>query len=491
MKVLFLNPPFLPKFSRSQRSPAVTKSGTIYYPMWLALATGVLEKHGFDACLLDAPAEDKSTIQVTNFVSDVRPNLVVVDTSTPSIYNDVEVAGQIKKTCPETFIVLVGTHVSALPEETLRLDDRVDAVARREYDYTILDLANIIKDQGLRIREKDLKDIKGLSYRADGKIHHNPDREYVRNLDEIPFASEIYKRHLKVENYFYASIKYPVIAIMSGRGCPYGCSFCVYPQVFTGRKYRFRSVENVVEELMFIKRELPHVKEVFFEDDTLTANRSRLRRLCEGIINKGLEITWSTNSRADVDYESLRIMKRAGCRLLCVGFESGDQNLLGRMDKRLRIAQTEEFMQNARKVGLLIHGCFLFGCPGETKETMKKTLDLALKIKPYTAQFFPIMVYPGTEAYSHFREKGYLTTEDYTQWLTREGLHKSVVSTKNINAKELVGFCDHARRRFYLHPRYILFTLKHLAIHPGEIKRFVKALGAFYHILFRGSFAEK
>lgn len=488
MKVLFLNPPFLPRFSRSQRSPAVTKSGTIYYPMWLALAAGLLEKFGFDVHVLDAPAEKKDMAQVATFTRNVNPNLVVVDTSTPSIYHDITVAGHIKDLYPKAFVTLVGTHVSALPEGSLAIDERIDGIARREYDYTILDLARLLAGAG-KWREQ-LKGVEGLSFRIDGNIIHNPDRPFIEDLDEIPFASRIYKRHLKVENYFYASLKYPVVAIMSGRGCPYGCSFCVYPQVFTGRKYRFRSPENVVEELLFIEKELPQVKEVFFEDDTLTAKKSRLRELCEEIIRRGLRITWSTNSRADIDYESLNMMKRAGCRLLCVGFESGDQDLLGRMEKRLRIAQSKEFMRNARRAGVLVHGCFLFGCPGETKQTMRKTLDLALELRPYTAQFFPIMVYPGTEAYSYFREKGYLTTEDYSQWLTEEGFHNSVVSTENISARELVLFCDYARRKFYLHPKYVLFTLRHLAVHPGEMKRFSKAFGAFHRVLFRGSFAN-
>ena len=269
MNILVLNPPYYQNFSRSQRSPAVIKSGVIYYPIWLAYATGVLEQNGFNVKLVDAPAERYDLERVLEICEDFRPQMIVIDTSTPSIFNDVQVGEQIRKKLGEIFILLVGPHVSALPEESLQISPAINAVTRGEYDYTVLDTAKAVEGK------TDLKKVLGLSFIDDGKIFHNPDRPLIQDLDSLPFVSEVYKRHLKVENYFYSITQYPEVAIISGRGCPYHCTYCVWPQTLTGHGYRKRSVENVAAEFEFIQRELPQVKEVFIEDDTLTVDQRR------------------------------------------------------------------------------------------------------------------------------------------------------------------------------------------------------------------------
>lgn len=483
-KVLMLNPPYFEKFSRSQRSPAVTKSGCIYYPMWLAYAAGVLEKEGLNVKLIDAPGDGYNLGQVLSIVKQFRPNLTVIDTSTPSIYNDVKVAEYIKEAC-NTHIILVGTHVSALPEESLNLSPMIDAVARHEYDYTIRDLARCLDNS------RDLRTIQGLSYRRNSTIVHNVDRPYIQNLDEIPFVSQVYERHLNIENYFYGANRHPVVTILSGRGCPHRCIYCVFPQTLTGHKYRYRSVKNVVDELEYIKQTFSQVKEVFLEDDTLTVNRRRCLELADEIHSRNLKITWSTNSRADVDFQTLKVIKEAGCRLLCVGFESGDQRILNNIHKNLRIEQIRKFMKDTKRVSLLVHGCFLVGSPGEKKETMLRTLKLAKELKPDTAQFFPIMVYPGTEAFKWADENNYLVTKDYSRWLTKDGLHNCVVSRPDLSNKELVDFCDHSRRMFYLRPQYIFSKLLQAIFHPQESKRILKTARTFFKYLVRGSFREK
>lgn len=482
MNILMLNPPFLHHFSREQRSPAVTKSGTFYYPMWLCYSAGVLEDNGHDVILIDAPADDSDNMGIMPRIKEFSPELIVVDTSTPTIYNDIDVAVSLKKIIPSSFVVLVGPHVSALPEESLRIDENIDAVARREYDYTIRDLAYALENH------KDLNSVLGLSFRADGKIIHNPDRPLPENLDEIPFVARAYKRHLDIRDYFYGHSRYPIVTIVMGRGCPYRCVYCVYPQTFGGKKYRYRSARNVVDEMEFIIREFPDVKEIMFEDDTLTANKRKCRELCEEIIRRKLKILWSANSRADVDTDTLRIMKTAGCRLLCVGIESGVQNVLDQMKKNLKVDRIREFMRNAKKAGILVHGCFLLGTPGETRETLRITLDFAKELGPDTAQFFPIMVYPGTEAYDWAEQNGYLSTTDFSKWLTPDGLHYCVVSRPGLTNTELVNFCDNARREFYLRPAYIVYRIKRLFLHPGEdFPRLLKMIGTFWRYLVWGS----
>lgn len=481
MNILMLNPPFLKRFSRAQRSPAVIKSGTLYFPIWLAYATGLLEKEGHCVKLIDAPAEGLSLETVLELTRDFKPQLAVLDTSTPSIYSDIQVAERLKKENPDCFITLVGTHVSALPEETLRLNTSIDAVARGEYDFTLKDLASAINSRG------NLKCVPGISFRDNGEIIHNIDRPYIKNLDDLPFVSEVYKRHLNIENYFYSITKHPQITIMTSRGCPYQCSFCVYPQTIHGHSYRRRSVPNVIEEFKFIKKEFPHVKEIFIEDDTFTLDKKYCTEFSEKIISEGINIPWTANSRVDVKEETLRLLKDANCRLLCIGVESGDQKILDNIRKGIKLEQIKEFVENAKRIGVLVHACFMVGNPGETKETLRKTLDFAKKLKPDTVQFFPLMVYPGTDAYEWAKGKGYLQTQDYSRWITEEGLHNCVISTPELSSDDLVQFCDEARRAFYLRPGYILSKVAQILTHPSESKRILKTAAIFFKYLFRGS----
>lgn len=484
MNVLLLNPPFIGRFSREQRSPAVTKSGTLYYPMWLCYAAGVLEEEGFRVKLIDAPASGTCVDDVLRVSKEFDPGFVVVDTSTPSIGNDFRVAQQMKKLLPECTTILVGPHVSACPEETLSLDEGVDMVARREYEYTILEVAQALRDN------KTPYGSAGISYRVDGDVRHNPDRALVDDLDSIPFVSRSYRKHLKIEDYFYAHSQHPIVTTISGRGCPHRCVYCVYPQTFSSRKYRKRSVGNIVDEIEYILKEFPQAKEVMFEDDTLTVGKNRCQAFCEEVLSRGIRFTWSANSRCDVDYETLKHMKRAGCRLLCVGIESGDQSVLDRMHKHLTLERTREFVSDTKRAGILVHGCFMVGNPGDTRETMEKTLDFATELNPDTAQFFPIMVYPGTEAYEWAKSEGYLSAKEYSEWLTEDGLHNCVVDFPELSSKEMVEFCDRARREFYMRPRYIAGKLVQAMKDPREGRRIMKSGKTFAKYLLRGTFGS-
>ena len=485
MRVLTLNPPFHPRYSRGQRSPAVIKSGVMYYPIWLAYATGVLEQNGFQVKLVDAPAAGRDLRYVLDLVDGWKPRLVVLDTSTPSIYNDVDVAQAIKQRVPGAFVVLVGPHASALPAESLRLNDAVDAVARRECDYTVRDLALAVQSSA------DLGDVQGLSYRRNNEIIHNPDRPYIRDLDALPFVSEVYKRHLHIEDYFYSIARYPEVTIITGRGCPHRCIYCLWPQTLTGHRYRRRSAANVADEFEFIARELSQVKEVFIEDDTLTVNEQHTVALCQEFIRRDVGLPFTANSRASVNYETLRWLKKAGCRLLCVGFESGDQAILDAMRKGIQVEEFYRFAHDARRAGVMIHGCFMVGNPGETRRSLDETLKLALELPLDTAQFFPLMVYPGTEAYTWAQQSGYLISEDFRDWLTEEGLHNSVVSRPDLPAEELVQWCDDARRQFYLRPRYVLAKVREIIAHPAEARRVFKSFRRFVHYLFRPSLSGR
>ena len=488
MKVLLLNPPYFPMFSRASRSPAVTKSSTLYYPFFLAYATGVLEDEGFDVTLIDAPAVGLNRQATIEKIKRSRPDLVVCETSTPSIDNDMEVVKELKK-AGVPFVVAVGTHVSALPGEVLKENPFLNAVARREYEYTILELTQKLSDAGM---DADLDLINGLSHRQDGIIRHNPDRAAIENLDALPFVSRVYRDHLRrhINSYFYGDTMHPVVSILTGRGCPHQCAYCVYPQTMTGHQYRLRSVTNVVNELEFISKQLPEVREVFIEDDTLTVNRKRAQAIAQEIIDRKLRITWTTNSRADVDYETMKIMHQSGCRLLCVGFESCSQEILNKLGKNIKRESYFKFRDDAARAGLLIHGCFMYGNEGETHETMRDTLELAKKLNCDAAQFYPITVYPGTRAYNTYKDKGYLTAKSYRDWLTHDGLHNCVVSLPNISKEELVRFCDQSRCEYYLRPGYLISKVAQVVFHPREFKRNFRGARTLIKHLFRFSLGK-
>ena len=477
MRVVTLNPPFLPHFSRAQRSPAVTKGGTLYYPFWLAYTTGVLEKEGFDVKLIDAPAQTYDIKQTLALVEEFKPKLVVIETSTPSIYNDIKIAESIKDVLDGAFIVLVGTHPSALPEETLKVSAKIDAVARGEYEYTVRDLARALANGG------DLESVDGISLRRENKFVHNKPRSLIEDLDSLPFVSEVYKRHLNPRDYYFAAADYPMVMIITGRGCPSKCFFCVYPQTLHSRQYRVRSPENVVREFEYIAENLPQVKEIGIEDDTFTANRRHVREICDLLIEKKLNIKWYANVRADLDSEIMEKMKLAGCRLLIVGFESGNQEILQNMHKGLSITKMREFAKAASKVGLLLHGCIMIGNPGETKETMCESFELAKELKCDSMQFYPLFVYPGTEAYDWAAAKGFLKTTDYSQWVTKNGSHNALLNLPDLSAEEITQFCEKAYKDYHLRPKYILYKMKQAIIHPDEGKRTIRSAMRYFKYL--------
>jgi len=479
MNILLINPPFLPKFSRFSRSPAVTKSGTIYYPIWHAYATGVLEKEGHDVKLIDAPADGLSREDCYKIATDFQPEMVVVYTSTPSIYNDIEITGAIKEIVPDSFTVLAGPHVSALPVESLLIDSRIDAIARREYDVTLTELASVLTSGG------DLSEIKGITYRRNGQIFSTPDRDFIEDLDSIPFVSAVYKKHLTIENYFYAHCRYPTVSIFTSRGCYAKCNYCVYPEQMFGRRQRRRSPENIVEEFKYIEKELPQVKEVLIDDDTFSFDQEHTKRFCELMIEKQIKIPWTVECRANLTYETMVLMKKAGCRLIVIGFESADNEILKNVKKGITIDRMRKFVEEAKKANIMIHSCFMAGNQGETKETLMKSLRFAQEINADTFQFFPLMVYPGTEAYAWAKNNGYLLTEDYSKWLTAEGLHNCVVSTPELSANELVSFCDHARRKYYLSPKYLAYKSLQMIKNPSEIKKTLKSAKTFAKYLFK------
>jgi radical SAM superfamily enzyme YgiQ (UPF0313 family) len=483
MKVTYLNGPYRRQaYSRSSRSPAVTKSGTIYYPIWLAYAAGLAQQEtDFEISLLDAVARKWGPEDVIESFQAEPPDLVFCDTSTPSIYEDIATAGAIKEAFPKTQVVMVGTHATAKPEEVLHYHPQIDAVARGEFDVTAIELARAIAEN------RDWDTVPGLSFRRHDEIVHTAERELIRDLDRFPFVSQVYRNFLEVKDYFFAAAQFPMLMLVTSRGCPHRCQWCLYPQVMHRGKYRQRSSEDVAMEFAYIAQEMPWIREVGIEDDLFTGDKKRLRDICERLIQQQNRLNFWCDTRVNLDYEDMRLLKEAGCRLLIAGFESADQEILDRIQKGTQAAQAFQFMDDARRAKLLVHGCFVVGNPGETRQTMQATLQFAQKLNPDTVQFFPMIVYPGTKMYDWAGEQGYLRTTNYNEWLTAEGYHNSIVDLPGLPGEEVLRFCDHARRQFYLRKGYLLRKITQSLTSYHEARRNLKAFRRFARFLVNAS----
>ena len=485
MKVFYINPPFKAqygKFSRESRSPAIGHSGVLYYPLWLIYSAAVIEKEGFAIEFLDAPAKQMNELESLNYISEHfdGTKLFVIDTSTPSIFSDIAFAARIKDSYPGSFILLVGTHPSSVTAETMATDIRIDGIARKEYDFIVKKLAYALRDNC------GLETVEGLTYRSQGEIVHNRDADLITNLDEIPFAAEFIKKHLDIMDYSFPAATYPSIQIFTGRGCPARCNFCVYPQTMHGHNYRLRSAQNVIEEINYISANFPRIKEFVIEDDTFTVNKKRVVEICNLIIKNNLQqrLKWICNARVNLDLETMKLMKKAGCRLIIPGIESVNQDILNNIRKGTTVEQIKEYISNAKKAGLMVHACYMVGNKGETKETMSETLKAALSFKTDTAQFFPLVPYPGTEAYLWAKSNGYINGR-YDEYCNEDGTLSCVINLPGITSQEFVDFCALARKRYYLRTWYIFHRLWMGLRDYKDLKRSLKAFAKFKTYLFK------
>lgn len=448
MKTLLLNPPSFEKFDggASSRWPARREITSFWYPVWLAYPAGMIK----ESRLLDAPPHGvtpEDTLQIAGAY-----DFLVLFTSTPGFKNDVRLAEMIKDSHPGIKIAFVGPPVSVQPEDTLKASRAIDFVARREFDYTVTEFAQGVK----------LQDIQGVSYRKNGKIIHNPDRPPLTDLDSLPFVVDVYKRDLDITRYNVPFLRHPFVAFYSSRGCPALCTFCLWPQTFSGHRWRTRSSGNVAAEVRHALEIFPNLKEIFFDDDTFAWGKARTIDLCEKL--KPINFTWSCTCRVHADYEMLKAMKDAGCRLLIVGFESGDPTVLRNIKKGATAEHALAFMQNCRKLGLAVHGDFIIGLPGETHETIERTMQFAEKLDCETIQVSIAHPYPGTEFDEYARSHGYITEDDMSDEL---GHQLPNIQYPGLDRHEIVEAVEYFYGRYYFRPR-IVFRIVRRALFDGE-----------------------
>jgi hopanoid biosynthesis associated radical SAM protein HpnJ len=457
MKTLFLNPPSYEDFDggAGSRYQATREVWSFWYPTWLAYPAGMVP----GARLLDAPPHGydlKRTIEEAKGY-----DFVVLHTSTPSLRMDSRTAEAIKAANPNVTIAFVGGHPTAAPEETLKISNAIDIAGRKEFDHSMVEVA-----QGI-----DWSRIDGISYRKNGTIHHNPDRPVMtgEELDRLPFATEVYDRNLDYLQYNSPYCQYPYVSIYTGRGCPAKCTFCLWPQVTQGHSYRTRSPENVFEEVSAMKAKFPRMKEVFFDDDTFTADPPRARKIAQ--LLRPLGLTWSTNSRANVDFETLKVLKEGGLRLFVVGYESGNAQILKNIKKGVGLDRARRFTQDCHKLGILIHGTFILGLPGETKETIEESMRFAREMDCETIQVSLASPYPGTELFRQVTEAGYLAVDPL---LDESGYQRCTVKYPGLSSEEIYSAVERFYRSFYFRPRYIFKSLRKMTTSTEECKRLLK-----------------
>jgi len=411
----------------------------------------VLEEAGFRVDFLDGPALNLERQEVLSALKQSRPDLLVLHTTTPSIDSDLIYASLTKELLPNCHTVAVGPHVTAEPEDTLkRANGTLDVVIRGEYDYTLRELAQLASsgwDTG------KLAEIEGISYLdQENKLVHTSSRPYL-DVNELPFPSW---QHIDPKWYRDAGKRFPFITLISGRGCFGRCTFCRDVPLMAGKKLRMRDPELVVDEIEYDFSLFPCLREVMFETDTFTASPKHVEGVCREILKRNLKITWSCNCRTDVDLKLLPLMKQAGCRMLMVGFEFGTQEALDAVKKGTTLEQSMRLAKEAQKLGFTVHGCFMFGAPGENMESALKTIEFAKSLPMDTVQFSGICAYPGTEIYQQASKNGTLVPNSWREWVDENWEQVTVLDYPRLSKEEIDGLIDKGLKEFYLRPRQMV-----------------------------------
>jgi hopanoid biosynthesis associated radical SAM protein HpnJ len=470
LRTLFLQAPSFDGFDggAGSRYQARREIKSFWYPTWLAQPAALVP-----GCrVLDAPADELSVEQCRAIARGYE--LVIMHTSTPSFPSDARFAEILKQDNANIKIGLIGAKTMVDPEGSLRASAALDFVCREEFDYTCKEVA-----EGLA-----LKDIKGLSYREpDGRIVHNLPRAILENMDELPFVAPIYQRDLKLENYFIGYLKHPYVSFYTGRGCRSKCTFCLWPQTVGGHRYRVRSAEHVLAEVAWIKQHMPQVKEIMFDDDTFTdsSNLARVEAIALGM--GALGMTWSCNAKANVPYATLKVMKDNGLRLLLVGYESGDDQILHNIKKGLRTDIARRFTADCRKLGILIHGTFILGLPGETRQTIEKTISFAQQINPHTIQVSLAAPYPGTTLYRQALDNGWLAPNDALNLVNEHGVQLAAISYPHLSKQEIFHSMEIFYKRFYFRPSKIWEILREMLASWDMMKRRLREGVEFFRFL--------
>ncbi|MBO8183688.1 MAG: radical SAM protein [Archaeoglobus sp.] len=408
-------------------------------PLGLGYLAAMLRERGFKVKIIDDLVE---RLSFSDLLSKIKDALIVGITSTTPTFNAaLRYACAIKRRLPDVFIILGGVHATFMPYKAIK-SECVDAVCMGEGEYTLAEIAEKME------AEESLRDVKGLIYKENGKIINNGPREFIQNLDALPFpAFDL----MPLGKYTVLGHRLEQFPMITSRGCPFGCRYCS-SSLFLGRKFRARSPENVVDEIEWLVADFK-AKQIAFGDDTFTFNKKRVIRICDEILKRKLEIEWSCSSRVDtISRELLEKMRKAGCVAIYYGVESASSEVLKYYKKRINLEKVKEAVKLTKKAGIETICSFIIGSPYEKKEDMEATLNFALKLNPDYAQFSILTPYPGTDIYREAKEKGLLLSSNFDDYTAGKPVLKNIY----ISPQEIMKFLKYCYLRFYLSPKFIL-----------------------------------
>ena len=442
MKIAILNPSFGDNFVRVARWAAKSRGRVQRHPEYLLTAAQVLIDRGHDVIYVEAAARNFTPEESHRIVCDFKPDVLVIHATTPSIYNDIDQARNIKDKT-NCKVVFIGQHATAEQENTFEISKGVvDYILRGEYDYTLRDLADGVPDnQNL-----------GMTWWNGKSVVRNADRPQI-DVTGLPFPAW---QLIQPEWYPDGGKKFPFLTLMTGRGCNNGCTFCRDPQLMYGYKLRNRGAMQVVDEMESDLRLHPQIREIMFETDTFAADREHVETVCNEIIKRGInkKITWSCNMRVDTDLGVLPLMRKAGCRMLMTGFEFGyDDGLKAVAKGGVNTDMAKKYAFKANEIGFTIHGCFMIGAPGETKDTAQKTIDFAKSLPLDTVQITGVASYPGTAIYRWAKQNNFLRANDWREWLNAEKEQRTLLSYPQFSSRDIDEYIDKGLKEFYLRPK--------------------------------------
>ncbi|MFX0149578.1 MAG: B12-binding domain-containing radical SAM protein [Candidatus Hodarchaeota archaeon] len=441
MKILFLVPP-------TELQASTTKYQLAFLnftapPLGLGYIAAVLEKNGFsNVRILDSHALKLSLENYRKYLKQFSPDFIGIQALTPNFFDALR-AARVAKEEKVPYVALGGYHPTSMPDECLQLGKgNVDLIFRGEAEYSTLEFIQKIEIG------RDWRQIKGISYRdKNNKIIHNPPAPIIKNLDTLPLPA----RHLlPMDKYRIFGSSFPATSVITSRGCPFSCDFCSV-SAFHNSKWRPRSPRKIAEEIRFL-REVMDLKATAFVDDLFFISKRRVKRLAQEL-SKIKDIYWGATTRADVgELELLNLMRRAGCRLVFVGVESGSQTILDQIHKKTSITQIENYFDNTRKARMDSLASVSFGFPGETKQTIIETVNwITNRLNPSLVLFTLATPYPGTEFYKEMLSQGKIKENDYSKY----NLFNPITESTGLTREDLKSLTKWAYKRFYIRPRKI------------------------------------
>lgn len=463
MQVLIINPPWPGKGfgTRSQNRIIKHRSDKfLQYPIFLAYSAAQLKQAGQDIAYIDSVVQDLDFDLTIREVKAKRPDVIFMETTTPSIESDYQSLTVLKEATGAKIIV-GGPHATYFHKEVLEECPAIDVVIRHEFDTKIADVVSNLSD---------LKSVSGITYRNGRVATDNGDGELCHDLDSLPFPA---RDLIPWEWYLEAwHTRRPFMNMMTSRGCPYRCAFCLWPQSMYGHRQRFRSLDNVISEIQELIDRYG-LKEINIDDGTFTTRKDRVIDFCQRLHNEKIKIVWTCNGRVDnLDDEMLSEMKASGCKMIRLGIESGSQEVLNKIKKGLTLEQIEEGVKLVKKHSIQALGGFMFGFPYDSKETIEQTIAFAKKISPDQVQFSISMCYPGTSLYEFAKENNLLLAKNFKEF---DMTHGPVVKTLDMNRKELEHILARAYREFYFRPRYVFQTILNIN-NFDEVKRVLRSM---------------